>query len=230
MPLAFAGLQIDSDQTLAIEAIAWSMAAVVVARRHLDRQVNDPELFVHGDLSPHTRVARVRRGSFEPRVGAEFARLRNRVEDPEPLAGAHVEPTHVPLLVGLALRHAAFRVRGADDDDVLHHHGRRMKADLAFDRVHFLIVELLQIDHAIGAEARDQISGLRIEGDHLVAGRDIEDSLLLAVAPVQTGPRPTTGAARPHLVSLREGCGSIQRISPLVGSSATTARREPAVT
>ena len=96
------------------------------------------------------------RGSFEPRVGAEFARLRNRVEDPEPLAGAHVEPAHVPLLVGLALRHAAFGVRGADDDDVLHHHGRGVKPDLAFDQVHLLIVELLQIDHAIGAEARDR--------------------------------------------------------------------------
>ena len=33
-----------------------------------------------------------------------------------------------------------------------------------------------------------EISGLRIEGDHLVARRDIEDSLFLAVAPVRQAP------------------------------------------
>ena len=48
----------------------------------------------------------------------------------------------------------------------------------------FLIEAQLQIDDAIGAEARHALAGLRVERDHLVAGRDVDDALFLAVAPV----------------------------------------------
>ena len=87
------------------------------------------------------------------------------MEDPQPLAGAHVEAADVALDVGLAGRHAAGLVRGADDDDVAGDDRRRVQSDLAGDRIDRLIVVLLQIDDAVRAEAGTRIAGLRVERD-----------------------------------------------------------------
>ena len=141
------------------------MAAVVVAGRQLDRQIRHPQFFVDRDLPPDAGVAGVRPRVVHPGVVAELARPRNRVEDPQPLAGLDVEPADVALLVGLAARHAAGQVRGADDDGVPGDDRRGVQADLAGDEIDRLIVVQLQIDDAVLAEARDRRAGLRVERD-----------------------------------------------------------------
>ena len=156
VPLALAGLQIDGDEGLAEEAVAGTRAAVVVAGRRLHRQIREPELLVHADLRPHAGIAGVDPRVLVPGLVAELARLGNRVEDPQPLAGAHVEAADVALDVRLAGRHAAGSMRGADDHDVARHDRRRVQTDLARQRIDRLIVVLLQIDDAVRAEARER--------------------------------------------------------------------------
>src|SRR6185436_15285553 len=92
------------------------MTTVVVAGRHLGRQIDETELLVHAHLRPHAEVPRVLLGATVPRVVAELAGPRHRVEDPQTLAGAHVVAAHVALVVATAHRAAALGVRRADDD------------------------------------------------------------------------------------------------------------------
>src|SRR6185436_5136916 len=115
------------------------MTAVVVAGGELDRQVSEPKLLVGGNLSPHTGVAGIRPGVLLPRVVPVLARLRNRVEDPEPLAALHVVAADVTLFVAAALGISAGLVRGADNDDVSRDGRRRMQPDFTGDEVHFLV-------------------------------------------------------------------------------------------
>ncbi len=161
------------------------MAAVVVARRQLDRQVGHVELFVDRNLSPDAGVAGVDPGFLFPRVVAELAQLGNRVENPQALAGLDVEAADVALLVLLALGRASRHVRGAHDDGVLRDDGRRVEADFAGHRVHHLIVVLLQIDDAVGPEIPHQLARHRVQRHQLVARRHVEDTaIVLAVGPV----------------------------------------------
>src|SRR6185503_17684913 len=191
VPLALAGLEIKRDDAFAEEIIARSVTAVVVAGRHLDRQIHHAQFFIDGYLAPHAIVPAVRPRVIEPRVVAVLAALRNRVEDPEPLARLHVVAADISLLVGLPLRrNAAAQMRGADDDRVAGDDRGSMQADLAVDQIHGLVVFELQIDHAVLAEARDRVASLRVERDEPVAWRDVDNSLLAAVAPVR---KPASG-------------------------------------
>ena len=95
------------------------------------------------------------------------------MKDPEPLAGAHVEPADEAFYVGLALRDAAGPMRCSHNDDIIGHHWRRVQADFSGHQVDFLIVVQLQIDDAIVAEAWHQIPGLGIQSHQPVAGRHV---------------------------------------------------------
>ena len=137
-------------------------------------------------ICPHDAgVAGVGPRIVQPGVVAEFARLRDRVEDPEALAGPHVESADVALHVGLARGDAARFVRGADDDDVFRNHRRRVQADLRRHRIDHLVVVLFQIDEAVFAERRDAHAGLRVQRDELIARRHVENSLLASIGPVR---------------------------------------------
>ena len=185
VPLALAGRQIHGHDALTEQAGARTMAAVVVAGGQLDRQIRHIEFFVDRNLSPDAGVARVDPRLLFPRVVPELAQLRNRVEDPQPLAGLDVEAADVALLVLLALGRTSRHVRGADDDGVLRDDGRRVEADFAGHRVHHLIVVLLQIDDAVGAEIPHQLARHRVQGHELVARRHVEHAaIVLAVGPV----------------------------------------------
>src|SRR6185295_19652382 len=102
--------------------------------------------------------------------GAEFPRLRNRVEDPQTLAGSHIECTNVALLVLAAPWHATLGVSGANDDHVLDHERSGVETDLAGDRIHFLVVVLLQIEDAVGAEAGGAVARLGVKRNELIPG------------------------------------------------------------
>src|SRR5262249_8903646 len=158
---------------------------------------------VHGDLRPHAGVAALVPGVLEPGVVAELAGHGDRVEDPEPLAAAHVEPAHVALVVPVDLRRSALAEGGAHDYHVPRDHRRGLDAVLAGGRVGgaLLVVAELQAHDAVLSEARDAGPGLRVERDQPIAGRRVEDPLLLAVAPVGEAPARelpgSGGAARP---------------------------------
>ena len=52
-------MEIECDEAIGEQIVSVPVTAVVVARRHLDGQIDDAQLFVYGDLCPHSRVARV---------------------------------------------------------------------------------------------------------------------------------------------------------------------------
>ena len=55
-----------------------------------------------------------------------------------------------------------------------------MQPDLAGDEIHLLVVVFLEIDDAVGAEARDDRAGLRVQRDQPVARRDVQDPRIVS--------------------------------------------------
>ncbi len=130
-------------------------------------------------ICPQTLVfAGVIRRIAVPGVVAELARPGDGVEDPQALAGAHVEAAHKAFHIGSRARHAAGAMGRADNDYVLRDNRSRVQPNFAGDEIHFLIVVGLQIDDAVGAEARDGRTSFGVEGDHEIARRDIDDALV----------------------------------------------------
>ena len=157
------------------------MAAVVVVRRHLRRQIHDAQLQVRADLAPHPRVARVAPRIVQPRVVAVLVGARNRVEDPLANARRRVEAPHVALRVAHRPRRAPRHVRRAHHHRVARHQRRRVQADLPRQRVDVLIHVLHQVHDAVVAEIGQPRARLRVQPDQPVARRHVED---LPVAPV----------------------------------------------
>ncbi len=153
MPHAFARSRVEADEAAGEQVVAGSVAAVKVARRRFDRQVEVAELFVSGKWRPHGRVAGVRPGIVQPGVVAELAGLRNRVKRPEPLARADVEAANITLRVFLRARRRAADHGRTEDDHVADDNGGRCRADDAIARW-WLIEILIQIDDAVAAERR----------------------------------------------------------------------------
>src|SRR5438067_1019531 len=89
------------------------MAAVKIAGRRFYRQIHQPERFIHADLRPNAGVAGVFRRAVEPGVVPRFALFWNGMENPEALAGAHVEAAHIAFVVAHALRRHALAKRRA---------------------------------------------------------------------------------------------------------------------
>ncbi len=117
MPDPQAGRRVEAHEALREEVVAQPVAAVEVVRRRFDREVDEPEVEVRAHQRPHARVACVRPRLVLPRVSTVLARLRDRVENPEPLAGAHVIPADVPRR-GLLDRRIDRRWHDLHDDDV----------------------------------------------------------------------------------------------------------------
>ena len=61
---------------------------------------------------------------------------------------------------------------------------RGVQADVAVDEIDLLVVVQLEIDDAAFAEAGYEHAGFGVESDQPVAGRNVEDALVLAVSPV----------------------------------------------
>ena len=193
VPLALPRLDIEREQRFREQRrlgraffIAAAMATVIVAGRQLDGHVDDAELFVGAHLRPDAGVTGVGRRIRIPRVVAGFALHRDGVENPDALAGTDIEAANEALDVGLALRCAAFAMRGANHDHVLGDDRRGMQADLRGREVEAFLIEAgLQVDDAVGAEVLHRQAGLGVERNHLVARRDVDDALVLAVGPVR---------------------------------------------
>ena len=111
--------------------------------------------------------------------------LRDGMEDPEALAGLHVESADVALHVVLA-RWARRRSRCAAPTITTFFAtiGVECSPTSPVIEIDLLIVILLQIDDAVFAETRHRHAGLGVERDQPIAGRDVEDALFFAVGPV----------------------------------------------
>src|SRR5439155_15514350 len=133
--------------------------------RHPHGQVHERELFVDGNLRSYARVAGLHPRLVLPRLGSDLPDHRDRVEDPETLAVAHVEAAHVALDVSHSARDAAGTVCRAHDHDVASDHGRRVEAYFTRDEIDVLVVILFQIDDAVYAERGDGHAGLRVQRD-----------------------------------------------------------------
>src|SRR5690606_37673060 len=72
-------------------------------------------------------------------------------------------------------------VRGADDDHVIDDQRRRIEPDVGVDRIDFLIEVELEIDGTFIAERLDRNARLRVEREHPVSGRHVDDALIGAV-------------------------------------------------
>ena len=153
VPIALACVEVEADDAVGEQVRARPMTAVVVAGRHLGGEIHAIRRFIDRDRAPVAGVAGVGPRVVLPRLVAFFAGLRNRVEDPEALAGAHVVAADVAFDVFLRARRASRRVRGADDDDVVADGRRRVEADVGGRQVEAGLVELgLEIDDAVAAE------------------------------------------------------------------------------
>ena len=106
------------------------------------------------------------------------------MEDPQALAGLHVEAAHVAFDISLAGGDAAGLVRRAHDHHVLGDHWSGVQADFAIERIDDLVVVGFEVDDAVFTEGRDAITGFRVQCDESVAGGHIEDSLFGSVGPV----------------------------------------------
>src|SRR5258708_12888017 len=118
-----AARHIEADQTVAIEAVAQTVAAVVIVGRRADRQVNVTQLFVGAHRRPDIGIPRLLPGFLLPGLDAELAFLRNGVEGPEQTAGDDIETSDIAgrrRPVAPPVHHGR-----ADHDDAAQDHARR---------------------------------------------------------------------------------------------------------
>src|SRR5579864_9677763 len=119
VPLALSCLQIDAHQRFPEEIVAWPVASIEIPGGGLNGQIDQPQLFIHGKLRPHSGVASVFCGTVEPCLVAKFPLLGNRVEDPQALTRPNVKATDVSFVVAHALGSEALAKGSADDHSVL---------------------------------------------------------------------------------------------------------------
>src|SRR5206468_1951408 len=173
-----------------VQIVAGTVAAVGVDRRRLARQVDEAGLGVDGDLRPDADVAGPLPRSVFPRLVAGLAGIRNRVEAPDLLAGARVVGADEPFRVRAVAIAETLGHRRPDDNRVVDDGRRRVNADLAALEIDRLVLAdddaFLEIDHAVLAEGRDRLPGLRVQLDQAVADREEHDAVVtFAVGPVR---------------------------------------------
>src|SRR5688572_540754 len=95
VPLALAGIRVETDYRFREEVLSRPAAAVVVVARRADGHVKQPALLVEAHRRPDVGVAGELPGAGVPGVVAEFAALRNGVELPHQFPAACVKGTHI---------------------------------------------------------------------------------------------------------------------------------------
>src|SRR5882762_7552842 len=91
MPLPLPGFQIDTNQALAKKIVARPVATVIIRCGCLDRQIDQAQIFVHGNLVPDASVAVLGPGSVQPGLVTELTPPRDGVELPNFLSCSHIE-------------------------------------------------------------------------------------------------------------------------------------------
>ena len=122
MPEALAGAQVEREQRVAEQVVPFAIAAPEIERRRAEREISDAALLVDRELGPRVRAAGGLPRIGRPRVVAELARPRNRVERPDEPAGQHVERADVS-----GRRVVTFAGRRSKDEQVPEHLARRSR-------------------------------------------------------------------------------------------------------
>ena len=190
VPNALAGLHVEADEALSEQVVARPVSAIIIVRRRRQREVDVPELLVAARRRPHVGVPRVlpRRAVLveagQPCLVTRLALARDRVENPELLAGPHVVAAHVAGRHLLERRHCRAGDVGdgrANHDDVVDDKWRRPPAEALDGPV---VVPLNQVDLAAVAERGVSFAGLGVQRDQ--PGPDHrEDARVAPVGPVR---------------------------------------------
>ena len=148
VPLALAGLHVERDKAVAVEVVARTMAAVLVAERHADGDVDQAEIRIRRVGRPRVVLADARRADLDPffHVSAPNSpgcgiRLNFQSCLPVLMSNPRIQPGRLLQ----ARRVVAVDVRAADDDDVADDDGGTAGGDLAERGV--------DADRAVGADA-----------------------------------------------------------------------------
>ena len=170
VPADFAGVGIERDDRRGIQILLRAMAAVVLRRRLADRQEDQPALGVDRAEAPVRGRARGHPVVLRPGVVAGLARVRDRVEGPDQLAGSDIPRADVHRrafgVVLLPLRAGDDQV--PVDDPGRGHHVRHLRELVGDARA--------QVDRALIAEGRHRLSRRGVEREQTAVGGSREDS------------------------------------------------------
>ncbi len=157
MPPALAAARVERDDGRAEEIGAVPIRAVEVIRRRSERDEDDAAANVDRRLTPVVDPADVFPGVFRPRVVAELAGARHRVERPDEFAGENVVGADVARR-----RHVVFPRRAPQDDQILEDASGRVRLDRS-DRLRIAAIDPdAQVDDPVRAERHDRLSRLRV--------------------------------------------------------------------
>ena len=162
-----------------------------VVRGGVGGEVDVAGLRVGAHHRPGPGVAGVLPAVVLPRLVAELAGLRDDIEAPDELAGAHVEAAEVArrrLLVARATRDHLGDDHVADDD------GGRDRAHLGYGATFREV--LAQVDPAAAAELRVRLAGPGVDGYQAAVQGVVEEAFLRAIGPVGQRARRQRRAGR----------------------------------
>src|SRR5690242_675757 len=169
IPFALTRFQIDTNKAFTVEVVSGPVASIKIRRWRFDGEIDEPEFFIDGDLSPDAGVAIGGPGIILPCVVAEFSRLGNRVEGPQHLTGTDIERAYLAFAVVVALDGHSFFHRHADDDDIFDHCWSRVQPGIACFQIYLLSRAMddthFEVNESIFAETGDPLTGLRIQFD-----------------------------------------------------------------
>ena len=109
------------------------------------------------------------------------------MENPEPLAGSHVESANVALVVAHALGRHAFSESRADNHCILRHDRCGLDADFTRFQVgeNVLVIVEFEIHQSVLSEGRNAHAGLRVQTDEPESRGNVKNSLLSSVGPIR---------------------------------------------
>ncbi len=205
MPAVLSGLRVERDDRRREQVVALADRAVVVGPRIARAEVEEAELGIDGRRIPNRRAAVLPDlVVLRPRVVADLARARDRVERPDELAVLRAERFHAAAHAFLAAREAR------DDEPVVVERRRRDRVALlpAFrlDRPDDLAAALIERDELAVELAREHLAVAEPDAaarpaaaDRLVRGVEVR-----AVFPEDLARRD---AHREHVVRARRDVG-----------------------
>ena len=177
VPLAFAGRRVERQDAVGEQIGAFPKRAVEIVRRRSGRAEYPSAPLVHRDATPRVGAAVVLALHPLPRVVADLALLRDRVEYPLQLARYGVERANMAGRGVVALVHAR-----SDDQEVLEDRAWRRHLETDHRGIHAEV--LPQVDPPALAECRDEPARGRLEGVDAIF-HEIEDPLTLRALPVR---------------------------------------------
>src|SRR5262245_3293490 len=184
MPDPLAGASIQADQAFSKEAIARSLAAVVVIAGSAERQIDVAQRLVRAHHRPDIRIARCLPRILLPGLIAVLTFAGDGAEKPLLLARADIE---APQVAGRHfLYHGEVQYGGAHNHNIAANDGRRGNAVMA--PIYGATQPPGQVNAPIMAEGGNGLACLRIQADQIAVACAEKDSLIVPISPVRDAP------------------------------------------